>query len=442
MKQEQSHPEHPSVRPLGERADSNRSRRGRRRRLLILTQHYSPEPNWITADVAQRLARVFDVTVVTAHPNYPYGRFYRGVRPWRVQRTVEQGVTVWRVPFFPDHSRSHLRRAVSYLSFAAVSALLAPIAVPRPDTVWVYHGPFTTALASLWFRWVLRSRVVFTCADLWPESFLASGVARAGFVVNALYRYSRAINRVADTIICSTRGTLERFQRDGIARERLTHVPVWTDGIHGTVAEAPPDQAVPRVVYAGNLGPAQALDTVIQAAAILQAEQTPVRFDLYGAGACEQELRTLAAQLDARNVVFHGRCAPEECFAVSSSAFAQIVSLRPDPAFRMTLPSKLSFALAAGAPILAGLEGEAAAVARESGGAVLYRSDDASSFAASVRQLLQTLPAQRACMRRQMTDYYAERFARDVLLERYVDLLGGEQAVTHSEALSREPLPA
>ena len=404
-------------------ADTRRKRGTDRRRLLVLTQHYHPEPNWITTDVAERLARDFDVTVVTAYPNYPHGRFYPGVRPWRVERTVEHGVTVWRVPFFPDHSRSHLRRAGSYLSFAAMSALVAPIAVPRPDTVWVYHGPFTTALASLWFRWVERSRVVFTCADLWPESFLASGVARAGVVVNALYRYSRAINRIADTLVCATRGTLERFHRDGVSRERLAHIPIWTDGISHIASDAPEDEATPRVVYAGNLGPAQALDTVIRAAVLLQDRGCDVQFDLYGSGACAEELRALAAQFGTTNVCFRGRVTPEECFAACSGAFAQIVSLRSDPAFRMTLPSKLSFALAAGSPILAGLEGESARVAQESQGALLYRSDDPHSLAAAVQQLIATPHERRAAMRRNMTQYYAESFARDVLLERYAALL-------------------
>jgi len=405
--------------------DKRRKRATDRRRLLVLTQHYHPEPNWITTDVAERLASDFDVTVVTAYPNYPHGRFYPGVRPWRVERTVERGVTVWRVPFFPDHSRSHIRRAGSYLSFAAVSALVAPIAVPRPDTVWVYHGPFTTALASLWFRWVERSRVVFTCADLWPESFVASGVARAGVVVNALYRYSRAINRVADMVVCATRGTQERFQRDGLSQDRLAHIPVWTDGISRIAREAPEDEPTPRIVYAGNLGPAQALDTVIRAAALLKAEGCRVQFELYGTGACESELHALAADLRTTNVSFHGRVTPEACFAACSGAFAQIVSLRADPAFRMTLPSKLSFAFAAGSPILAGLEGEAARVAQESQGALLYRSEDPQSLAAAVRQLIATSHEQRKTMREQMTQYYGETFARDVLLERYAALLTG-----------------
>src|SRR5436305_1120071 len=100
----------------------------RRPRILIITMYYLPEPNFITADVARALTAVGDVTVITAHPNYPYGRFYPGTRFWRPTRSVENGVTVWRLPFVPDHSSSVLRRGFSYLSFALIAGVFAPLA--------------------------------------------------------------------------------------------------------------------------------------------------------------------------------------------------------------------------------------------------------------------------------------------------------------------------
>src|SRR5688572_15668934 len=124
-------------------------------RVLSLSLHYRPEPNFITADVAERLAREGNaVTVVTAHPNYPLGRFYESVSSLWPTRSVEGGVTVWRVPFVPDHSTSKLRRLVAYGSFTLAAALFAPFVEPSPDLVWVYNAPFTTGAAALWFRYM------------------------------------------------------------------------------------------------------------------------------------------------------------------------------------------------------------------------------------------------------------------------------------------------
>jgi glycosyltransferase involved in cell wall biosynthesis len=388
--------------------------------------YYRPEPNFITADVAEALAQDFDVTVVTAHPNYPRGRFYDGVRsPWRPQRAVEGRVTVWRVPLVPYHGNSVGRRALMYLTFAASAAVVAPVVAGRPEVVWVYQTPFTSALAALWFRWVGRARLVFTYADLWPEAMLATRVARPGLLVRALFAYSRWINRAADRIIASTRGTARRYEQDGYAADRLEHVPVWVDGVDAAAGDDRADSGERRaIVYAGNLGPGQRVDTLVRAAALLRRDGVEVTVDVYGNGSEEERLRTLAEELMATNVHFHGRVAPAEAFAVSRRALAQVVSLEPSPLFAMTVPSKLAFCFAAGAPILAGLPGESAELAQESGGAIAFDPRDPGSLAAAIRQLLDRSPAERAAMGTRLRDYHAAGYAKPRLLDRYRAILG------------------
>lgn len=392
--------------------------------LLVLTQHYRPEPNFITADVAERLADLRAVTVVTAHPNYPDGRFYAGTRYWWPARSVERGVTVWRVPMVPYHGRGKLARFVSYLSFALAAGLVAPWVAGRPAVVWVYHGPFTTALAAIWFR-LRGARVVFTAADLWPESFLAAGVAGPGLVMRAMFSYSRIINRLAHMIICSTRGTLDRYRADGLPPGALCHVPVWVEATPAPREAVAADEPA-AIVYAGNLGPAQQLETLIDAAALLQARGTRVRFHLLGTGASEHELRLRAEAAGADNIVFHGRVPPQEAARWVARAAGQVVSLRRGPLFAMTIPSKLTFAFAAGVPILYGLEGEPAALVRESGGGIAFDPGDPASLVDAVEVLVAKTGAQREDMGRRLTAFYETHFERGLLLERYAELLGGD----------------
>jgi glycosyltransferase involved in cell wall biosynthesis len=407
-----------------------------RPRLLVLTQYYRPEPNFITADVAEALAADFDVTVVTAHPNYPFGRFYGERRHWRPTRSVEQGITIWRVPFFPDHGRSLGRRGASYASFALAAGVTAALVAGRPDLVWVYQSPFTVALAALWFKWLFRARVIYTYADLWPESLVATDVAQSGPFVNLLFAYRRWINRRADEIIVSTRGTGRRYAADGIDPAVVHYVPVWVDGVGdvGTAA-APPAEPEPSLVYAGNLGPAQALESLVLAAPKLQSHG--LRVDFYGTGSCEAELRRLAVEVGVTNVRFHGRVDPAQAFEVSSRAFAQVVSLRPSPLFAVTVPSKLAFCFAAGTPILYGLQGEAATLAAESGGGVPFTPGDAGSLVAAVEKLLSASASEREQIRRRLRRYYEEYFARSTLLERYRTILGAAARLVRDSAGTR-----
>lgn len=393
-------------------------------RVLVLSQVYEPEPNFITADVARDLAQEAHVVVVTAHPNYPRGRFYPGTKWWKVSRSREGGVDVWRVPMWPSHSLSPITRGLSYLSFAVMAFVVAPFVAGRPDVVWVYHGPFTTALAALSFKWIGRARLVITFADLWPESFVAAGVVRSGALMRLLAAYSRAINRTADVLICATRGTLERCRRNGIPEERLRLVPVWISGTEHLQAESADETAEPkRIVYAGNVGPAQNLDSLVKAAVLLQESHPDVVLDIYGSGSASAELEALAAGIGARNVLFHGRVPLEVAFARSSSAFAQVVTLQPSPLFSMTIPSKLAFAFAAGAPLLYALPGEAGRLARESGGGVEFDLADPASLAAAVERLLTLPEGERDRMRGRLNDYFASSFSPPTLRARYREII-------------------
>lgn len=397
----------------------------RNERILVLTLHYKPEPNFITADVAEALAVAgAKVTVVTVHPNYPTGRFYPGSKPWRISRRVENGVIVWRLPYYTDHSLSTIKRTLSYVTFTIAVSLVAPLVAGRPKTVWVYHGPFMTALSALFFKWAYGSRMVYSCADLWPESFVASDLKIPRFLLGKLYSYSVWINRRADLLICATRGTMERYRRDGIPPHKLEYAPVWVEGVGAVIPDKRSGRkGNPNIVYAGNLGAAQPLESLVRAAAIVAKSGKKVTVDIYGTGNKEDELRELAESLGADNVRFHGRVSPQKAFEASTRATAQVVLLRPSPLFRMSVPSKLSFCFAAASPLLYGLEGESARIAADTGGGIPFVAESPESLAAAIERLLDLSASERDEMRKKLRAYYEERFARETLIRRYVRLL-------------------
>lgn len=397
-------------------------RSNERTEILVLTQYYSPEPNMIATALAEYLARGTAVTVIASHPNFPTGKFSPGFKFWRPERRRENGVTVWRLPVFPDRSKSRIRRAISYLSFALGATIAAPFVARGARVVWVYQTPFTTGLAALYHKYVLRARVVFAAVDLWPETFAAVGVERAGRFMDMCYAYRRWINRQADLVVCSTQGTLRTYADEGLPAPALTYLPVWVEGIP-QVLPLVATTRVRRIVYAGNIGWAQALDTLIYAASIMKDHDPSLRFELYGLGSALEATSALAESLAATNVSFHGWRAPSEVFSIVSTSLAQVVSLQSSPFLRMTLPSKLPFAFAAGTPILAGLEGEAADVAKGSGGALLYDAAVADSLVDAIRKLLKKTDSERAEMGRCLQHTYNVSFLKERLLSSYAALL-------------------
>jgi colanic acid biosynthesis glycosyl transferase WcaI len=396
----------------------------RRPRLMIIAQYYAPEPNWITNSVAEAAAGSFDVTVITAHPNYPGGRFYPGSRYWRPEVRRENDVTVVRVPMIPDHSRSVVRRAVSFISFTFSAWVAATILWRRADIVWVYQTPPSSGLIGAWLRLIRRSRVVFTYVDLWPESFIAADVLREGRVSQVVKHFRVLINRFADVVVGSTRGTVRRLAHEGVPESALRHIPVWVDGIP-SLSDVPDDgvaERTARIVYAGNIGPCQYLQPIIGGVAAACSAGSQFELHLFGSGSDEAEMRDDVQRLGLTNVQFRGRISPDQAFAVSASATAQIVALRPGPMFRDTVPSKLAFCFAAGAPVIYALEGESAELVEEVGGGVRYDPAAPESFAAAVDAVCRMSQEERGEMRQRLRAFYLRHFHRDQLLSAYIDM--------------------
>ncbi len=393
-------------------------------RVLMITAHYQPEPNFVTADLARSLAQSgHEITVITAHPNYPYGHFYPSVNSIWPKQTLENGVRIWRLPFFPDHSLSKAKRGLAYLSFAAIAALWAPFVCRSPSVVIVYQTPFTTALAALWHKWFHRSKLLFVCCDLWPESFSATGVVEQGFIMRVAYAYSRWINRRADLIVCSTNGMVSRYRTDGIKAEKLRFAPAWTDGLPKSGEEAVLDpkakQGSHRVVYAGNLGTAQGLAVLVEAARICAVGAPEISFHIYGTGTDHRNVEDRAAGL--KNITFHGRVSPEAAFRAMQEAMAVLVHLVDTPLFRMTLPSKLGSAFAAGGIVLAGLKGEGETVVNDSQAGFTFEPESAEQLVDEIA-LTKNMTAHEYALRVQKgIEFYERNFEKSKLCDQYCE---------------------
>src|SRR6059036_1619905 len=110
-----------------------------KKRILLLSQWFEPEPTFKGLVFARELVkRGYDVEVVTAFPNYPGGKLYPGYRmSWRKRERID-GVEITRLPLYPSHDESAVRRVANYTSFAFAAALYCLFQAKRADIVYVY----------------------------------------------------------------------------------------------------------------------------------------------------------------------------------------------------------------------------------------------------------------------------------------------------------------
>ena len=277
-------------------------------KILLVTQWYSPEPAQVLADFVQSMqAAGHEVAVLTGFPNYPSGKLFPGYRLRCWQKETIDGIPVVRVPLYPDHGRSGLRRSINYLSFALSAAFLGPWLVRRPDVIHAYHPPLTIG----WPAWLLSRlmRVPFTyeVQDLWPETLRATGMVTRPRVLSLVGRIAKWVYRRAAMIRVISPGFRENLIAKGVPRDKIRVISNCVDNELYRPREPDRERAEElglagrfNVMFAGTIGLAQGLDTLLDAAASL-ADVPAVQFVLVGDGA--DEARRVGAVDDLKQLI-------------------------------------------------------------------------------------------------------------------------------------------
>lgn len=365
-------------------------------RVLIVSQYFWPETFLINAVVARLVAEGVEVTVVTGKPNYPEGRIMDGYRAWGVVREAYQGAEVLRVPLVPRGQDSRVGLALNYLSFIVAGSLVAPWMLQgrRFDAIFVYApSPLVQAYVGLVLKRLKRAPLLLWVQDLWPESLTATNAVRNRGLLTMVRRAVCQIYRGTDRILIQSQAFRAPIQRLVPEHAEIHYLPNSLPEDPITTPTTPQASALAAqigagfsVVFAGNLGQAQGLDTVLEAADLLR--DTPdVTFYLVGSGRGEESLRQQIGQRGLTNVVLPGRFAASDMPAILSQALALLVSLRPDPIFSYTIPNKLQTYLATGRPIIASLDGEGARILADAQAGLACPAGDAQALADAVRQM-------------------------------------------------------
>lgn len=361
-------------------------------KILLYTQFCTPEPIFKSVPFAKELRqRGHEVRILTSFPNYPGGRLYPGYRIRCRQREEIDGVPILRVPLYPSHGGSIAGRAFNYLSFAATSALPL-LAGWKPDVVYIYNLATLGLLAHL--NGLLRGvPYVMDVQDLWPDSVFQSGMGRR-WMTAPLERLCRIAYQRAARVVTLSPGMAEELVRRGVPSSRVECIYNWCD--ESVLPRPGVSEGVPgfegrfNILYAGNLGRAQALESVIDAAAIAGRRDPRIQFVFMGRGVCEQALRARAASVAPASTLFLEGCSQDAAGRVMLQADVLLLHLAPKPLFDLTIPSKTQTYLAMGKPILAAVGRDASHLVESSAAGVGCRSGDPSEIAKVALRLAQS----------------------------------------------------
>lgn len=397
-------------------------------RVLLLTQWFDPEPTFKGLVFARELVQQgFEVEVVTGFPNYPGGKVYPGYKIKWLQREMMEGVHITRVALYPNHDQSAIKRILNYVSFLGSSLFYGLFMAKRADVIYAYHPPLTVGITASLLRLIRRIPVVYDIQDMWPDTLRATGMVNnarvltvAGWVCQFVYRY-------VDRIVVLSPGFKRLLLSRGVPVKKMEVIYNWADEASLATPIEPefvrlPDDGRFKVLFAGNMGKAQALDAVLDSAAILQRRKVNACFFMLGGGLEVVGLKERVKDMQLTNVVFLPAVPMAQVGALLQKADALLVHLRKDPLFEITIPSKTQAYMAVGKPLLMAVNGDAANLVVESGGGVVAESENPIALAAAIEKLSALPPADLADMGIKAKAYYQKHLSLSVGASRFGEI--------------------
>ncbi len=398
-------------------------------KILIVSQYFWPEDFRIN-DLALRLKdQGHLVSVLTGLPNYPSGRIYKGFGLNSCGKSNFDGINVFRVPIFARRTGKAWQLLLNYLSFAFWASLFTPfLCRDNYDVIFVFEpSPVTVGLPAILLKWLKSSPIVFWVQDLWPETLVAVGVIKSRKILKIVDHLVRFIYSKCDLILVQSRVFTAYIKNQDVPADRIRYFPNSAEAFYKPVKIFPDDpekQLMPvgfRLVFAGNIGDAQDFETILAAAEKLKS-YPDIKFVIIGDG---RKFQWVKEQIVKRGlegqVCLLGRYPAEQMPRFFSLADALLVTLKSNPVFALTIPSKIQSYLASAKPIIAALDGEGARVVNDADAGFTCPAGSSRQLADCVAAMYELSEEKRQSLGYNARKYFEENFEIGMLMDR----LGG-----------------
>ena len=400
-------------------------------RILFISQYYPPEIGAPSARVSE-LAKLWaqaghEVTVLTGFPNHPTGRVYPGYEGKLKRLTMSErldGYRVLRTWLWPLPNRKPLERIINYTSFC-VSAILRGIFLRRPDIIIATSPQLLVGVSGRVLARIKRVPWIFEVRDLWPDAILASGVGKPGSrFARTLASISRYLYKTSDRIVVVTPAFKQDLIAKGVPGDKMEIVTNGVDlELFKGATERERDDPF-RIAYIGTLGFAHGLQTLLDAAVSMRESGLEVEVLLVGEGAERDRLEARIHNDRLTNVRLVGQLPRSEIPGVLDSVDVGIVLLKKADNFTTVIPTKMLEFMAAGKPVVLGVDGQARTILEEAGAGFFVEPENHEELVSAVVRLLHQ-PDRGRAMGRRGRDYIEKNLTRQRTADDYLVVLSG-----------------
>lgn len=403
-------------------------------KLCIFTNHFYPE-DFKVNDIAFELAKGgYDITVLTAIPDYPKGKFYEGYSLFKRRKENVNGVNVIRLPIIPRGKGGAIRLVLNYISYFFCLNIFTFFHSFRHkyDRIFVHlTSPFFIGVCARKMAKKQKVSLLFWVLDLWPESLISAGGISNSLIIKPQIKMVRKVYEQCDKILISSKGFEKSICEKGDFKDKLVYFPNWAEEVKSNIPSGfnlktikPFDENGNFIIlFAGNIGEAQNLEAVIEAAKILKDKKT-IKFVFVGDGRRREHLQNLVQEYNLEETVFFpGRFPIETMPVFMNVASVLLFSLKDELCFNLTVPAKVQFYMSQGKPILAMINGDGAELIKEADCGMVVNAGDFNGLSEAIEKMAEMPENKLKIFGENGKKFYDENFTKEQRMEQLTELL-------------------
>lgn len=400
----------------------------RKPKVLVVGQHFWPEGFRVNDICDYFTAAGVDVEVLCGLPNYPKGQFFPGYSWKGPYKEVHNGVVIHRVPELPRGNNSSWRIFLNYASFPVASLLHLPrLMFGKYDKIFLYQlSPVMMSITGIILSKLRRIESTMYVLDLWPENLFSVLDVKNNVLRRVAERVSHWHYRQPDKmIVLSERMRAKIKDISGLADDKIAVVPqacesLYEREIHDARLAGQLGDGF-KVVFTGNISPAQSFETMIDAAEILHSEGlTDISWVVVGDGMSRDDVEKEVERRGLGNVFrFEGHHPVDDIPKYTTLADVLVGCLVKSELLEATVPAKVMSYIASGRPVVLAMDGEVRSLVEdEAECGFVGPAADAAALAKNISAMYQMSSQERQEFGVRGKAYHYANLERSIVLER------------------------
>lgn len=314
----------------------------------------------------------------------------------------------------------------NYISFVISASIIGffKIGKFKPDLIFVYEpSPISVGIPAIFLSKVMKAPIVFWVLDLWPDTLRAVGIIKSKILLRLTSYFVKFIYNNSEVILAHSRKFLPNIKKH--TKTKVTYFPSWSEdnfNCNKILIPGLPEKKLFRVIFAGNIGEAQDMPSILLAAQLL-SKKIPIRFIIVGSGRKYKWLKKEISNLGLNKFfILLGQRPSHEVPGLIMNADVLLVTLGKDPIFKFTVPGKIQTYLKSSKPIVGMIDGEGADIINDSKSGLSCSAGDVKGLVNIINSIYILNEKERKRLGENGLKFYNKNFDKKFLLNKLVNI--------------------